>query len=223
VTEEGRVFGHLAEWTRCHIGFGQKNCTLAPESQTNYAFFNTGYVVTNDGPVSVGHITYATGHAGGELSAAAAISHYDNTGTVVADVHAGRDQFGIWLAGWMRPGTGEEERYALRASSVSGDWRGVGPEGLELVAALAVNVGGFPIPITELVASGGHQVSLVAAGIVHRTTPVVPDTFDVEAFAEAVAKHMKAMSSRQERMAALKAESGRDARSRMEALIAGRN
>jgi hypothetical protein len=222
VTEDGRVFGHLAAWGQCHIGFGQDNCTIAPASPTNYAYYRVGAVLTDGGEVPVGHITMGTGHADGRLTAAAAAAHYDNTGSVVADVAAGEDEFGVWVAGWMRPSATEQQRYELRAATLSGDWRWIGT-GMELVAALAVNVPGFPIPRVELAASGGRQVSLVASGVVPPTAPEVPDVFDIEKFAEAVAVHMSALSDRQERMAALKRASGRDPRARMEALIAGRN
>jgi hypothetical protein len=225
VTEEGRVFGHVAEWKQCHIGFGEKagQCVIAPRSPSGYAYFMTGAVLTDEGDVPVGRLTMDTGHENDPYaSATVAAAHYDNTGTAVADVAVGEDEYGIWCAGMVRPGTSQEKIHALRASTLSGDWRTI-RGALEMVAALVVNTAGFPIPRTALAASGGRQVSLVAAGIVPREAPEVPDVFDVEAFAEAVAKHMKAMSSRQERMAALKAESGRDARSRMEALIAGRN
>src|SRR5690606_13420397 len=46
-----------------------------------------------------------------------------------------------------------------------GDWRRVGG-GFEMVAALAVNVPGFPIPRTAVAASAEKESALVAAGIV---------------------------------------------------------
>src|SRR5690606_17475098 len=49
--------------------------------------------------------------------------------------------------------------------SLSGDWRDSG-QGIDLRAALAVNVPGFPIPQPSLAASAGHQTALVAAGVV---------------------------------------------------------
>jgi hypothetical protein len=60
-----------------------------------------------------------------------------------ADVTAGEDDFGIWVAGALRPGLRAEDVRALMASDVSGDWRRIGGS-LELVAVLAVNVPGFP-------------------------------------------------------------------------------
>ena len=92
--------------------------------------------------------------------------HYDATSTAVADVCVGEDDYGIWCAGWIRPGTSEEQVVALRASDVSGDWREIG-DSLELVAALACNVGGFPVGVAV---EDGRQTALVAAGIITERT-----------------------------------------------------
>lgn len=163
--ETGRVFGHLATWNVCHIGIPGV-CTTAPRNYSNYAYFRTGVIRTEEGTdVAVGHITIATGHAPIKASAQAAASHYDNTGSVVVDVAAGDDQHGIWVAGALRSGVDLEQATTLRAASLSGDWRAIGGK-LELVGALAVNVPGFPIPRTSLAASAERQESLVAAGIV---------------------------------------------------------
>ena len=141
---------------------------------TNYAYFTTGEVLCADGTcVPVGHITMGTGHAGPTMAARPAAEHYDNTGAVVADVAAGEDAFGIWVSGRVRPDIGDTIRGALRAAALSGDWRRIGGN-LELVAALAVNVPGFPIPRTQSSLAAGAQVSLVASGIVTEPDPVLP-------------------------------------------------
>jgi hypothetical protein len=167
ITSDGRVLGHLAAWETCHVGITGE-CVTPPKSTTNYAHFRTGEVVTADGSlVPVGQITMDTGHAGREAGPKDTVAHYDNTGTGVADVSAGEDEFGIWVAGAMRPGVSEEQTYALRATgALSGDWRRIGGN-LELVAALAVNVPGFPVPRVEMAASAaGQPLSLVAAAVV---------------------------------------------------------
>ena len=170
VTDEGYVFGHLATWGTCHTGRPENVCVTAPESRSGYAYFCTGYVsaLSEDGPVDipVGCITMDTGHASvaPNVSAQAAAAHYDNTGTAVADVAAGEDEFGIWLAGALRPGVDAEQIRKLRGASLSGDWRSI-RGGLELVAALAVNVPGFPVPrVAAGLAASGQQTALVAAG-----------------------------------------------------------
>jgi hypothetical protein len=205
ITADGRVFGHLATWGQCHIGL-QGECVEAPKSNHDYAYFRTGEVVTADGSVvTVGAITMDTGHATDGLSATATVSHYDNTGTGVADVAAGEDDIGIWLAGSMRPGVSEQQMYTLKATgAVSGDWRRIGAN-LELVAALAVNVPGFPIPRTSVSASGGAVQSLVAAAVVVTDPNAHRETVTI---ATAVVDEMEARAAsraRRERATALAA------------------
>jgi hypothetical protein len=167
VTDDGRVFGHLAEWGICHTGF-QDSCVLAPRTTTNYALFRTGAVQCADGTlVATGVITMGTGHAGLELDAAGAMAHYDNTGTAVADVSMGEDAYGPWMAGALRPGVTPEQIREFRASPPSGDWRRRGAA-LELIAVLAVNHPGFPV---ARVASG-MPMALVASS---HLLPDLPD------------------------------------------------
>lgn len=156
-TKDGRVFGHIAIWGTCHTGFPGA-CVQPPRSNTNYAYFRTGILVTDEGTeVPVGHLTMETGHAGPNMSAAAAMAHYDNTGLVAADVAAGDDEHGIWVSGALRPDLSDEEIRDLRSAPMSGDWRRIGGN-LELMAVLAVNLPGFPVLRTKaLVASGATQ------------------------------------------------------------------
>jgi hypothetical protein len=165
VEADGRVFGHLATWGVCHIGISGR-CTAAPESRTDYALFRTGAVLTDRGRVSVGHLTAYTGHAHLEdaeerpVDFRAAAAHYDNTGTVVADVAAGEDEYGIWVAGAVRDELTDQQLHALQAGALSGDWRGYNGN-LELVAALVVNVPGFPVQRPALAAGGAVAISPV--------------------------------------------------------------
>jgi hypothetical protein len=164
ITEDGRIFGHLAVWGTCHTAYtGQ--CVEPPHSPSGYAYFRTGAIRTKEGKeVSVGQITLDTMHAGRHLKAVDALAHYEHTGKAVCDVAAGEDAYGIWVAGALRPGLPEERIRTLKASPVSGDWRRIGGS-LEMIAALSVNVQGFPVPRPQgLVASGAMQ-SLVASGM----------------------------------------------------------
>jgi hypothetical protein len=162
VTDDGRVFGHLALWNACHTSF-QGQCVTAPHSGTNYANFRAGEVLTSDGErVSTGVITLDTNHADISLTARPAKEHYDHTGVGVADVAAGEDAWGIWLAGAMRPTATPEHIRTLRASHVSGDWRGIPGFGSDLMAVLAVNVPGFPVPRLHSRSRGDELVALVA-------------------------------------------------------------
>lgn len=163
VTDDGHVYGHLATWGTCHTGFPNE-CVQPPSSATNYAYYRTGVVVTDDGgEVPVGHVTMNTSHANRRFGAADTSAHYEHTGACVADVAAGEDAFGIWVSGSMRPDVDDDEIAVLRSSPLSGDWRRIGGN-LELVAALAVNSPGFPIP-RALVAGGGVK-SLQSSNVV---------------------------------------------------------
>lgn len=223
VTEEGRIMGHLATWGTCHIGISGV-CTEAPSSVSDYAYFRTGAVLADNGEhIPVGNLTMDTGHADINARAKVAMAHYDNTGTVTANVAAGEDEWGIWVAGAIPPGLPPEKVFAMRASALSGDWRDIGGN-LELVAALHVNVQGFPIPRTAIAASGGHQTALVAAGIV-LTASGEPVHATVE---EIVEKTMAAVAERdaaKREMAALAAARAADEKKKMAELAAraGRN
>lgn len=175
VTDEGRVVGHLAGWDTCHIGSpgGPGTCTVAPDSKADYRYFHLGALETAEGDeISVGQITLDTGHAGLNANRAATLRHYDHTGTAVADVRAGEDAFGIWVAGAVRPDITPNAVRKLRAASLSGDWRSIDSH-LELVAALCVNVPGFPIPRAQAAVAASGVTAMVAAGVI-----VAADEFD---------------------------------------------
>lgn len=167
VEESGRVYGHIALWGTCHTSHTADGaCIQPPSSATGYAHFRTGSLLTAEGTeVPVGHLTLDTKHAGPRLSAEAAAMHYDRTGSVAADVAAGEDAFGIWVAGALRPDLSDADVRALRAAPISGDWRRIGGN-LELVAALAVNVPGFPVPRPQGLVASGTVYSLTASGMV---------------------------------------------------------
>ncbi|MET9199042.1 hypothetical protein [Gordonia sp. NPDC003585] len=162
VDDDGNVRGHLACWDTPHIGYA--DVVTPPRTASGYQFFHQGVVRTAAGDLPVGKLTIGTGHAGPNGDHLAAAAHYDNTGSTVAVVRAGEDAHGIWLAGKIVPGTADVRIDELRRSSVSGDWRDIRHNGqFELVAALACNVPGFPIPRTEalaVVSSGEAHDSL---------------------------------------------------------------
>lgn len=175
LTRDGRIYGHAALWDACHISH-PNSCVTPPRSRTSYAYFMTGETEVADPETLTvaeddcscatrpsGPITMGTSHAHLAASASRTKDHYENTGAAVADVAVGEDAYGIWVSGSLRPTTSAAQRAALRGSSLSGDWRRIGGA-LELVALLAVNVPGFPVPRIAAASIGGTQVSLVAAG-----------------------------------------------------------
>lgn len=161
ITDDGRVFGHIAAWQTSHIGMPGRN-VKPPRSASQYAYFRNGVLRTDQGDVQVGQLTLSGGHASLSASAEEAIKHYDDTDSAVADVIAGEDQFGIYVAGALRPDVTPAQIRQFRASSPSGDWRPINGR-LELVAVCNVNVPGFPIA-RAITASGGVPGALVAAG-----------------------------------------------------------
>jgi hypothetical protein len=182
IRSDGQVSGHIASWREDHIGMSGR--VKAPRSKSNYAFFATGVLETAEGNlVNVGQITLTGGHAPLEASVAEAVAHYDNTQSAIMDVACGEDKHGIWVAGALRPTVTEHELRAIRASSVSGDWRPINGS-LEMVAVCAVNVPGFPIPRARV--ASGVPVALVAAGTGELVDLMLHDgTVDTEAITAA--------------------------------------
>lgn len=165
VMADGRVFGHIASFNSTHTGLPGN--VRPPRSRSGYAYFRTGVVATADGTDQpVGQLTLAGGHAPLSADAGRAVQHYDDTRSAVADVNAGEDRHGIWVAGAVRPDATPEQIRALRASAPSGDWRVINGS-LELIAVCQVNAPGFPVPRAECLVASGAVTALVAAGAQH--------------------------------------------------------
>lgn len=165
ITEEGRVYGHLADWGGCHVGF-QGICVPPFRSASEFAFFNCGQLETAEGElVNVGKIMFSmkgAGHAptDGSIPYQEIQSYYDKSTNVGAFVRAGSDHLGTWLAGALRPGLSDIEIQHIRSHPPSGDWRSVRGSA-ELIAAFCVPVGGFPIPRRALVASADGEITAI--------------------------------------------------------------
>lgn len=147
VTEEGRVFGHIATWDTCHRGgrYGNR-CQPPPRDNNSYQGFTTGTILTAEGElVAVGPITYGGPHAPDSYTASQARDFYADAGTSIAVGVASEDVWGIWFNGTMMPGTGDTEAQLLRAHAPSGDWR-LNGNGYEMIGVLAVNTPGLPVP-----------------------------------------------------------------------------
>jgi hypothetical protein len=159
ITDEGQISGHLAGWNTCHIGYG--SCRKAPQGCDYDQFFHLGSLKTAEGTVVyVGHMTFGGGHAPLDLNSQSAAAFYDNTSTVSADIRVGEDEFGVWVAGALRPGLSDEDTRIVRSAPLSGDWRPVQGK-LQLIAAHGVNVPGFPIPKAKVLVAGGETQSLI--------------------------------------------------------------
>lgn len=168
VDDDGRIYGHLAVFGTCHTAFSD-NCITPPRSATNYGYFHTGEIVTASGNrIAAGKIVIGGGHAAPHAGWRASASHYERTSSTAAVVRAGEDSYGIWVAGALVPGATPAQIAALRRSPLSGDWRRIAGS-MELVAALAVNIPGFPIPRARAGFTTNRQASLVASGVVDRS------------------------------------------------------
>lgn len=177
VTKDGRCYGHLALWDTCHASFA--TCERAPRSMSNYAWFHTGQIETDEGDlVDIGRVTVGKegtakgGHASLVLGRKGAMEHYEKTGCVGAFVRAVDGRHGIWLSGVVRSDAPAERIRDMRANPLSGDWRDY-----ELIAALAVPCGGLPIPRAQarLVASAGGEEEVPALIATEYTEPVVDE------------------------------------------------
>lgn len=162
VLPSGQVYGHIAPWTARHTGLPGN--VRPPHSRHNYAFFRTGRLETAEGDmVPVGQITLSGGHAPITADADRAVAHYDDTRSAFADVNAGEDKHGIWVAGALRPDVTDAQLRAIHASVPSGDWRPINGSH-ELIAICQVNSPGFPVPRAEALVAGGELQAIVAAG-----------------------------------------------------------
>jgi len=226
--ETGRVFGHIATWRTCHVGYSDV-CVTAPKSTDGYASFNRFPVETADGVVWAGRITVGGRHAGLSLSASGAISEYDSK-TIAAYVRAYEDEHGIAVSGVMQPGLTDEELQTLARRKVSGDWRETSA-GLSLVEVLALSPGprahsepGFPV---ETFSRAGRQVALVASLSPDPETPAtspVPTLREfqltdeqLDVFADSVASKMAERKARAELSEMIRA----GARSSLAAVLKG--
>jgi hypothetical protein len=230
ITDDGRVYGHVALWGACHVGFSN-TCVTPPTSPSGYSYFHVGEVVCDDGSrVAVGNLTLGGKHADVRLAYRSAIEHYDERGAGTAVVRCYEDEFGIAFAGAVTPGTTEEQLFDMRRSPVSGDWRRVGGQ-LELIGVLSVNSPGFPTPrfatdeagrtalvaapsvrpVSEeaLTAAAGRRSGLSQEELVARVTARVRAELAAET----------AAAERARRLAGLAASIKVDPRSRMAALV----
>lgn len=216
VTDDGRVYGHIAPWDDCHIGIGDA-CTVAPRSATGYAYFHLGEITTTDGRIPVGKLTLGGGHADARLGYRAATEHYDNVATAIAAVRAGEDKYGIWVAGRILAGVTAEQIEQFLLHPPSGDWRRIGGN-LELVAACSVVTPGFPIVRAS---AAGVQTSLVAAGArtmqrLARARRGGRRQGDARAQAVDIARELRAFDRRAARADQLAARVGVDPASRLD-------
>lgn len=167
VTNDGRIYGYAAEWGVCHIGV-EGACTEPPPSPSQYAAFerHTRRALDDGAEVRVccGPITIGIGHASHSLPPKQVVSHYDRADAVIADAACYENARGIVFAGALRSYATSERIEMLEGSVLSGDWRPVFEGRNDLVALLAVPVGGFAMLRPTARVREGEVVALTAAG-----------------------------------------------------------
>lgn len=133
-------FGHVAPMGLCLRGRADR-CINPPEGDLEG--FMRHYAPGAKGK-RTGVVTLGNGHSDLGIGVIEASKHYDDPNYAVADIRVGRDAYGIWFSGMVRPGITKNQRYALAASDVSGHWE-AGQSGIPVLCGVAaVNVGGYP-------------------------------------------------------------------------------
>ncbi len=146
VTDRGRVYGYLAPDNVAHRSYSDTD-VYVPRNVDYSAYLGAETIVAGGGRVVTGPITMGCGHAGTHRSigAEAAMEHYDNTCSVVANISVGENRHGVWVAGALVPGVGPDQVVRMMGCRLSGDWRPhrTQPGKRELTAALLVPTPGF--------------------------------------------------------------------------------
>lgn len=139
LTDDGRVFGHIAPMGICLRGRPDK-CVTPPDGDLE-GFMRSHAPAA--GGLRTGVICVGGGHSRVGIGAEAATRYYDDTGRAVADVRVGKDRYGYWFAGMARPGASQDDLYTFAASDVSGHWEYSKRGRMTLVGLPAVNIGGY--------------------------------------------------------------------------------
>lgn len=157
VTADRRYFGHIAAWQTCHTGYTDR---CVPPPHGTYERFMVGATLCSDGSeVRTGVFAWGIPHAGLTLPLIEAWEHYANSRFGFGRGVAGEDRHGIWCSGALFPHVTDDDVAVLRALSMSGDWRrDPQTRRLSLVASLAVNYPGYPIPRENAVTAAGGEV-----------------------------------------------------------------
>lgn len=225
--ERGIVFGHIATWQTCHVGYSDV-CVTAPKDESGgYAWFNRFPVETEDGgTVWAGRITVGGRHAGLELAAGPTMAEYDSKVTA-AHVRAYEDDHGIVVAGVIELAADAPVRATLDRRKVSGDWRET-PNGLSLVEVLALSPGprahaepGFPVPATF--SANGRQTALTAALGPMVQTSVRTAPLDIGSAVRAALREDRAAQTAREALAAVLTKEQGQARDALAAILGRTN
>jgi len=149
VEDNGRIFGHAALRHRCH-GSYLDQCLVPPAQDEALDRWLIGEAVAG---VRTGPIWAGGSHGVTPDGRVKDPEWLAKTSEAVADVTAGWDQHGLWVAGAVRPGVTATGLAALRGSALSAEWHSYGGK-LRCVGVLAVNGPGYLVR-RAVAASGG--------------------------------------------------------------------
>lgn len=168
ITDELQVFGHVARDGQCHASF-LSECVTPPEGCA-LASWRGPEVVCEDGTrIAAGPLIAGMDHPVLTMRCPEAQDAYAHNGSMWAQVTMHNGQFGTWFCGSLLPDVTELQVRVLRGSVISGDWRQPDGEPMDLIAALAVPIGGFGITRQAIAASG-----LLADGAIAASAPPMP-------------------------------------------------
>ena len=155
VLPDGQVYGHVCGWDQLHTAYDGRR-VYPPRSRSQNAHFMVGHVTCDDvSQVRSGPIWIECDHADLDLNEHQAKEFMAHTGSAVADVACYEDQWGIQIAGAVRPDATPAQVRAFEGSDVSPDWRPQPGGGHELIGMVVVNRSGFITP--AMVASGSAR------------------------------------------------------------------
>lgn len=140
VNGDGTLYGHATLRYRCHGSF--EMCIPPPDHGGDLSRFLIGDA-TGTG-IPTGPLVLDTSHGVDDQGRVKSSEWLANTGMTVADVTAGFDAHGMWIAGRTRPGITARELAALRGSGLSAEWHPIGGK-LRCVGVLAVNASGYTV------------------------------------------------------------------------------
>jgi len=124
-----------------------------------------GHVTCDDASqVMSGPIWIECDHADLDLNEHQAKEFMAHTGSAVADVAAYEDEWGIQIAGCVRPDATPAQFRAFEGSDVSPDWRPQPGGGHELIGMVVVNRSGFITKAEKVLTASGAETRKVADG-----------------------------------------------------------
>src|SRR5690606_16023417 len=184
VTDDGRIYGWVAQRGVCHDGYTGQCVTIDQLGDVDTSYFLRSRVRLDDGSqIRVGVFTMNAGHDNDGTDAASTRALFDNTRTVAGIVTVGTNAHGMWFSGAAAPWLSEWDRSVFAACAPSGHWRRDRGGRWSLRAVLSVPVPGYP---TRLAASAVARANLALTASATPLRGPVPGV-DLDALAAALA------------------------------------